>query len=62
VRHCSEGGAAVSGRERVAIDDQADALEASCGVVQRFGCGELLGVHRFLLGVVANLLDSLTPR
>src|SRR5215207_9389406 len=59
-----EGGAAVGGREGVAVDDQTDALESGCGAVQGFGFGGEFGVqvHRVLLEVLATSADSLTPR
>jgi hypothetical protein len=59
-----EGGAAVSGRESGAVDNQTDALEPNCGAVQGLGIGGELGVqvHHVLLEVLATSAGSLTPR
>jgi hypothetical protein len=53
-----EGRAAVSGGERTAVDDQADALEAGRGLIQRFSFGGEFGVHRVLPKVMVTLVVS----
>jgi hypothetical protein len=53
-----EGGATVGRRERPAVDDQANALEAGCGLIQRFSFGGQFGVHRVLPKVMVTLAVS----